>query len=249
MSNNLFIQSLLITLVAFVGYMHCFWGSTMNNRPIIVAPLVGLVLGDLKTGIMVGATLELIFLGAVPIGASNPPDITSGAIIGTSFVILTGQKVGAAVALAVPVATLVLLFDNLQMMFTLTWATHQADKYAAIGDYKKVERVARIAGIGNKLILSLVVGIAFYLAMIPEFIINGMDVAAGMLPAIGFAMLARMIITKELSPYLLAGFLLAAYVNVPVFGVALAGLVIAALVFFKELKQQKEQVIVDDNEF
>lgn len=258
MSNNLFIQSLLITLVAFVGYMHCFWGSTMNNRPIIVAPLVGLVLGDLKTGIMVGATLELIFLGAVPIGASNPPDITSGAIIGTSFVILTGQKVGAAVALAVPVATLVLLFDNLQMMFTLTWATHQADKYAAIGDYKKVERVVRIAGIGNKLILSLVVGIAFYLgvpvikdvlAMIPEFIINGMDVAAGMLPAIGFAMLARMIITKELSPYLLAGFLLAAYVNVPVFGVALAGLVIAALIFFKELKQQKEQVIVDDNEF
>ena len=126
------------------------------------------------------------------------------------------------------------------------------------GDYKKVERVARIAGIGNKLILSLVVGSAFYLgvpvikdvlAMIPEFIINGMDVAAGMLPAIGFAMLARMIITKELSPYLLAGFLLAAYVNVPVFGVALAGLVIAALVFFKELKQQKEQVIVDDNEF
>lgn len=121
-----------------------------------------------------------------------------------------------------------------------------------------MERVARIAGIGNKLILSLVVGIAFYLgvpvikdvlAMIPEFIINGMDVAAGMLPAIGFAMLARMIITKELSPYLLAGFLLAAYVNVPVFGVALAGLVIAALIFFKELKQQKEQVIVDDNEF
>ncbi len=67
---------------------------------------MGLVLGDLKTGIMVGvALLELIFLGAVPIGASNPPDITSGAIIGTSFVILTGQEVGAAVALAVPVAT------------------------------------------------------------------------------------------------------------------------------------------------
>lgn len=54
---------------------------------------------------------------------------------------------------------------------------------------------------------------------------------------------------QGITPYLLAGFLLAAYVNVPVFGVALAGLVIAALVFFKELKQQKEQVIVDDNEF
>lgn len=112
MSDNLLIQALLITLVAFIGYMHCYWGSTMNNRPIVVATLVGLVLGHLETGIMVGASLELIFLGAVPIGASNPPDITSGAIIGTSFVILTGQEVGAAVALAVPVATLVLLFDN-----------------------------------------------------------------------------------------------------------------------------------------
>lgn len=257
MSDNLLIQALLITLVAFIGYMHCYWGSTMNNRPIIVAPLVGLVLGDMTTGIMVGATLELIFLGAVPIGASNPPDITSGAIIGTSFVILTGQEVGAAVALAVPVATLVLLFDNLQMMFILTWATHMADSYAKKGDYKKVEWVARFAGIGNKLILSIVVGVAFYLgvpvikdvlSVIPQFIIDGMDVAAGILPAVGFAMLARMIVAKELSPYLLAGFLLAAYMEMPVFGVALAGLVIAGLTFFHDSKKQRE-VVVDDNEF
>ena len=58
-----------------------------------MAPLVGLVLGDLTLGVQVGALLELIFLGAVPIGASNPPDITSGSIIGTAFVILTGQEV------------------------------------------------------------------------------------------------------------------------------------------------------------
>lgn len=96
---------------------------------------------------------------------------------------------------AVPVATLVLLFDNLQMMFVLTWASHLADKYAAAGDYKKVEWVARFAGIGNKVVLSLVVGVAFYLgvpviedvlAMIPEFITHGMDVAAGILPGSRF---------------------------------------------------------------
>ena len=250
MSDNLLIQSLLITLVAFIAYMHCYWGSTMNNRPIIVAPMVGLVLGDITTGIIVGATLELIFLGAVPIGASNPPDITSGSIIGTAFVILTGQEVGSAVALAVPVATLVLLFDNLQMMFLLTWSTHLADKYAKEGDYKKVEWVARLSGIGNKVVLSVVVPvIKDVLAVIPEFITDGMNVAAGLLPAVGFAMLARMILTKELSPFLLAGFLLAAYVQVPVFGVALTGLVIASLTYFSDMKKQKEQVFIDDNEF
>lgn len=261
--HSLLFQAMLITLVAFIGYMHSFIGSTMMNRPIIVAPLVGLVLGDLTLGIKVGALLELIFLGAVPIGASNPPDITSGAIIGTAFVILTGQEVGAAVALAVPVATLALLLDNLQMMFILTWASHLADKYAEQGDYKKIEWVARIAGVGNKILLALLVGIAFYVGVpfikivldkIPEFIIHGMDVAAGILPAIGFAMLARMILIKELSPYLLIGFLLAAFLKVTVFGVALFGLAIGSLLYFNSKKNNlassnATNMEVDDDDF
>ena len=51
MNDNLLTQALLITLVAFIGYMHCYIGSTMMNRPIIMAPLVGLVLGDLTLGV------------------------------------------------------------------------------------------------------------------------------------------------------------------------------------------------------
>lgn len=94
------------------GFSHDGVGSTMWNRPIIIAPLVGLVLGDLRTGIMTGATLELIWLGAFPIGASCPPEMVSGAIIGTSFVIKSGADPSAAVALAVPVATLVLMIKN-----------------------------------------------------------------------------------------------------------------------------------------
>lgn len=261
MSDNLLIQALLVGLVAFFCYMHCYMGSTMWNRPIIASALTGLVLGDLKTGIMVGATLELVFLGAVPIGASNPPDMTSGSIIGTAFVVLSHESIAASVALAVPIATLVLLFDNLQMMFVLSWAGHVADKYAAAGDYKKVEMVARIAGIGNKLVLALVVGISFYLgipvikdvlAVIPDFIIKGMDVAAGIIPAIGFAMLARMIVSKELSPFLLAGFLLASYMSVSVLGVALFGVVIAGVVFYWQkggANKAEMEVVEDDNEF
>lgn len=260
MEGNLIIQTLLIFCIGFISHMHNMFGSTMGNRPIVVAPLVGLALGNFEMGIQVGATLELIFLGAVPIGASNPPNITAGAIIGTAFVILTGQEIGAAVALAVPVATLVLLFDNLQMMFLLTWSGHLADKYAAQGDYKKVEMVAMVAAIGNKVVLAAVEAGAFFvgvpvindiLAVIPQFIIDGMDVAAGILPAIGFAMLAKMIVSKELSPYLLFGFLLAAYFETPVFGVALIGLVIAALVYFNSNKKTlvQAEVYEDDNEF
>lgn len=250
------LKTLLITLVAFFAYMHSYMGSTMHNRPIIVAPLVGLVLGDLNTGIVLGATLELVFLGAFPVGASNPPDFVSGTIIATSFIILTGQDIGAAVALAVPIATLVLLFDNFLMTVVLTNASHIADRYAEKGDIAGVERTQRIAAIGNKVILALVVGLGFYLgvpviekvlALIPEFIIHGMNVAAGILPAIGFAMLARMMISKELVAFLLGGFLLAAYMEVPVLGIALFGLAIALYILFNNKPAAMEAY--DDNEF
>lgn len=256
----MFAKTILIFIVAFIGYMHSYWGSTMHNRPIIVATLVGLVLGDLKTGIIVGSALELAFLGAVPIGASNPPDMTSGAVIATAFVILTGSDTGMAVTIAIPVATLVALFDNLQMMFLLTYAGHMCDAAAEKGDYRKVERIVRIASIGNKVLLSLLVALGFYFGSssieafvnwVPGWFSHGMDVVAGILPALGIAMLSRMIINKGNWGYLIIGFLISAYLGVSTLGVALLGISIASILFFREstaAKQNKEAVI-DDNEF
>lgn len=249
------IQTLLIILIAFFAYMHCYMGSTMHNRPIVVAPLVGLVLGDLHTGIVIGATLELVFMGAFPVGASNPPDFVSGTIISTAYVILTGKEVTSAIVLAVPIATLVLLFDNFMMTFVLTWGSHLADQYAEKGDISGVERIQRIFGIGNKVILSLVVGLGFILGVpviekilsyVPEFVSYGLDVAAGVIPVIGFAMLARMMISKKTVAFLILGFLIVAYFNISVTGVALFGLVVALIYvsFF-----DKKEVVADDNEF
>ncbi len=249
------IQVILIILIAFLAYMHCYMGSTMHNRPIIVATLVGLVLGDLQTGIIVGATLELVFMGAFPIGASNPPDFVSGTIISTAYIILSGSEVTAAVVLAVPIATLVLLFDNFMMTVVLTWASHIADKYAEQGDIRGVERVQIIFGIGNKLVLALVVGLGYILGVpmiekilsyIPEFVTYGLDVAAGVIPAIGFAMLARMMISKKTAAFLLLGFLMAAYFGISVTGIALFGVVVA-LIYVNFMG--KMEVVADDNEF
>lgn len=249
------VQVILIILIAFFAYMHSYMGSTMHNRPLIVAPLVGLVLGDWQTGVIIGATLELVFMGAFPVGASNPPDFVSGTIISTAYVILSGSEVTAAVVLAVPIATLVLLFDNIQMTFVLTWASHIADKYAEAGDIKGVERVQMIFGIGNKVVLSLVVGFGYILGVpviekvlsyVPEFVTYGLDVAAGVIPAIGFAMLARMMISRKTAAFLVLGFLMAAYLNISVTGIALFGLVVA-LIYVNFMN--KKEVAVDDDDF
>ncbi len=248
-------QVILITLIAFFAYMHCYVGSTMHNRPIVVAPLVGLALGDLHTGIVIGATLELVFMGAFPVGASNPPDFVSGSIIATAFVILTGKEVSAAVVLAVPIATLVLLIDNFLMTVVLTWGAHLADRYAEEGNIEGVERMQILFGIGNKVILALIVGIGLslgvpaiekILSFVPAYVTHGMDVAAGVIPAIGFAMLAKMMLNKKIVAFLLLGFVMVAYLKITVTGVALFGLAIALI--YVNFSGEKE-VAVDDNEF
>lgn len=249
---------ILMFLIAFFAYMHSFFGSTMWNRPIVVGPLVGVALGDVEAGLKLGATLELVFMGAFPVGASNPPDFVSGTIIATAYVIMSGQSISSAVLLAVPIATLVLLIDNLQMTFLLTHASHKADKYAQEGNIKGVERTQIIYSILNKVILALVVAVGFalgvpaiekILSFVPAFITHGLDIAAGIIPAIGFAMLAKMMLTKNMVPFLLLGFLLTAYLNITVVGVALFGIVAVMLMMSVSKNKTQQEDFVDDNEF
>ena len=71
-------------------------GSLNWLRPIVCGSLTGLVLGDRQTGCIIGATLELAFLGSYPIGGALPPDFTAGTILATAFVITSGASTDMA---------------------------------------------------------------------------------------------------------------------------------------------------------
>ena len=62
---------------------------------------------------------------------------------------------------------------------------------------------------------------------VPSFVFDGLGIAAGILPAMGFAMLMRMIVNKKLIPFFVAGFALAAFLNLSVLAVAIFAVVIA----------------------
>src|SRR5512138_5972 len=46
--------------------------QAMLSRPIALAPITGLALGDVMAGLFVAAPLELLWLGAVNLGAALP---------------------------------------------------------------------------------------------------------------------------------------------------------------------------------
>ena len=52
-------------ILAVLWFIEKVGGTPMVIRPIVVCPIVGLALGDLKTGLLIGATLELVFMGAI----------------------------------------------------------------------------------------------------------------------------------------------------------------------------------------
>lgn len=59
----------------------CF-PQMMVSRPLIAATVTGAFVGDATTGVLVGATLELIALATLPFGASRYPEWGSAAVVG-----------------------------------------------------------------------------------------------------------------------------------------------------------------------
>lgn len=66
----------------------------MISRPIVVAPLTGWLLGDPMAGLQIGAMVELLWLGRLPVGAAIPPDDTQVAIGSTVLAITMGSRLG-----------------------------------------------------------------------------------------------------------------------------------------------------------
>ena len=77
-----------------------------------------------------------------------------------------------------------------------------------------------------------------------------MSIATGLLPALGFAMLARMIMNKNVVPYFFLGFVLSAYFGIPMVGIAIIGLIIIfTTISFKPQTQMVDTVEVEDDDF
>jgi fructoselysine and glucoselysine-specific PTS system IIC component len=255
--DNLFVQAVLIFVVAVIGYLSSFFASSGLNRPLVMGMLIGLVLGDLKTGIMTGATLELVWLGAMAIGASNPPDMTSGSILGTAYVITTNADPAAAVLLAVPVSMLMITLWNFVMMTIIPLLAAKADAYAEQGNSKGVDKMHHVANLVQTIPLAFFVALAFYLGQpviervvenIPSFITSGLDYAMSIIPAIGLALIARMIVTKKLAAFLFFGFILAAYFEMSIIGITCIAAIIVALWTFNT-NQIAQKEANNENEF
>lgn len=211
-------------------------GRLNFERPLIVSTLVGLVLGDLEKGLMVGASLELMSLGLVNIGAAAPPDMNMASIIATAFAILSGSNAETALTIAIPISVLGQMLGIL-MRTVLSNLTHRADTLIAEGKFGGARRIHIVYG---SVLYSLMYFIPIFLAIyfgtdlvksivdsIPTWLTNGLTLASKILPAYGFALLLQTMLTKKMVPFLLLGFLMTAYSGLSITGVAAFACIVA----------------------
>lgn len=135
------VQSIGLGLIGVFCILDSRLLGRMNfERPLIVSTLVGLVLGDMEKGLIVGASLELMSLGLVNIGAAAPPDMNMASIIATAFAILSNANAEAALTIAIPISVLGQILGIL-MRTILSNLTHVADRFIEQGKFSQARRI------------------------------------------------------------------------------------------------------------
>jgi len=111
-----------IILTAFCGSLLCLdrvFMQAMISRPVVIAPLMGLLLGNLYAGLIIGAIIELIWIDRLPIGTYIPPNDSLTAVLAVAIALISGSATGGvtpqiialAVILAIPFGSLAKQMD------------------------------------------------------------------------------------------------------------------------------------------
>ncbi len=211
-------EVILLSIVAFIMAIDQFSFTEILYRPIITCTLVGFIMGDPYTGLIIGGTYELILIGNMPIGGAQPPNAVIGGIMAAVFAIKSGLDVNAAVALAVPFS----LFGQYAVTLTFTFFSGmmaKADEAAHNADPKGIARINYQAMFFLGALFVVITLLGYYggsalgsqLSAISEkysWVMGGLGIAGSMMKYIGFAYLMKIMIKNELWVFYGVGFVL-----------------------------------------
>ena len=215
----------------------CGIGFYTFGRPMVLGFFVGLILGDPITGTVVGATIQMIYLGLMSTGGSYPADSSLAGIVGTATAILTGLSAQEAVAIAVPIGLVGTIFYQLRMVSAVPF-THLADKYAAEGKADKI-------WIANVLLPQIILAAIYVIpcTMVCYFGIGAVqglvNACEGTLPAIGIAMNMKAIFKGDARYFFFIGFLLVVYFNLNLIAVSCLAALMA--IIYMQLKNDTSE--------
>lgn len=238
-----------ILQICLIALFYCFsniswpFGSMGQwatiNRPLVGGLVVGLILGDPVKGVIIGSTINLIYLGVISAGGSLPSDSGLAGVMGTAFAIIGGLDTNTALAIAVPMGLLG------SIMWTLTMTGQcllipLADKWI---DQNKPNRIIW-ANMWIPYIIKFILRFAMafailyfgssaldgIIAALEGPVLDSLSVMGGMLPAVGVGLMLLAIFKGNARWFLFLGFLATSFLGMNTIAVALVFFIVAILV-------------------
>jgi fructoselysine and glucoselysine-specific PTS system IID component len=133
-------------LMAFLSLDETAFGQFMVSRPIVAGPVVGWMIGRADLGLEIGALIELIWIGDLPVGAHLPLDLTmlTGTSVALACELVKGQNPEAVMTytlgVSIPLAILSTEAEIALRKFHIRWL-HFAQRMAFNSHFRTFEWV------------------------------------------------------------------------------------------------------------
>lgn len=233
------LQAILCGLVYWIGVGNVpFVSLWIVQRPLVCGLITGCILGDPVTGAVIGATINLVYLGFISAGGSMPADMTLAGILGTAYAIVGGLDAATALAIAVPLGILGTIVWYLRMTLDSIFV-HMSDRYIKEGRFSML----RVSNVLLPCLFSAAISVApaalaayFGASYIQDFItfcagtpMRIFQVIGGLMPALGIAITLQYIFKGEAKLFLFCGFIIATCSGLTLIEQGIVGLLVALI--------------------
>lgn len=134
----------IAVVMAFLSLDATAIGQFMISRPIVTGPLVGWLIGRADIGLEMGALIEVIWIGDMPVGAHLPLDLMmlTGTSVALACELMKGQNPEAvmtyALGIAIPLAAFSTEVEIALRKFHIRWL-HYAQQMVLNGNFRSFE--------------------------------------------------------------------------------------------------------------
>ena len=226
-----------VALLSALSYFICYagnwmFGQSMSDRPIFIGAVTGLLLGDLQQGLIIGATLEAVFMGSVNIGGQISADHSAATVFAVAFATNATLDPEAALTIAVPIGILMGFVTMFVNNIFLTVFTTLMDKWALEGNER-----------GLLIYLNFGVWLAknlFFAAIVFFGVYVGYNAVEAFVDSIPDVVMTGLTVCGQL-----LGFVMFIYMKLPIIAIAVIGIVIVVATAMRdfEINRMKQHPI------
>ena len=229
-----FFQAALIGFFYYLSWSPwcTYVGFFTLNRPLLAGFITGIILGQPMEGALIGAGINVIYLGFISAGGAQMGDPSFAGYVGTALALISGLDVSTAMAISVPLGTIATVLW-IGKMTVNSFFVHWADKEVEKGNINMVAFINMIPPQIFLFLLSFIPAtlVVFYgptavdgmLSVLTDDILHIFNVIGAMLPALGIAMNLKLIGNSFTMPFFVLGIIMAVQFNMDIIIISIIG--------------------------